>query len=117
LSKKQQPAVSDLRVRDITDARASVREVPVRSIAPAVIFVCEVDAPVRMVVNASSHGERASLLAWLRTNPDAHQLATAYSNSRTTYAGDDEDLEMVARGRAHEELLRRGEVLPIERGV
>jgi hypothetical protein len=108
---------SSLQVRDIVEAAPSVRETTVRSIGPAAVFVVEQDARVRMVVSALSRSERASLLAWLRTNLDARPFAVAYSDARTNFSGTDEALDQVLREVDYEQLLERGEPLRIGRGV
>jgi len=107
------PPVTDLKVDSVLRAKPAVRETAVRTIAPAAIFVVEVDGPIRLVTNTLSRGESAALLSWMRSNPDACQFAAAYSDARTELEGG-EDFASVERELAHERLLERGVPLPIE---
>jgi hypothetical protein len=96
---------TSLQVRDILDSRPYIRETRVRTIAPAIVFVLEQEAPIRMLSTALSTGEWRALLAWIRSNPEARQFADAYSDARTMVDGTGEDFEAVDRERRHERRL------------
>lgn len=103
---KQAP---DLFVSDVLAAPPLVRQVAVRTIAPAFILVCEVDAPLRFVSSASNRAEAEALHHWLSTSPDGLALCRVWSDSRANVDGG-EDLEVVAREQAHSARLKSAPV-------
>jgi hypothetical protein len=105
---------STLRVRDVLSAAPAVRELWVRTVGPAVVFVIEQEAPVRMLSNTLSDSEMRAILAWIRSSEDAQQFAAAYSDCRTQLEGG-EDVEAVKREHRHQERLERGEPLRVGR--
>ncbi len=103
---KRVPTTS-LHVSDILNAPASCREIPVRSVGPAVVIVLEVDSPPRILSHAYSDAEFRSLTSWLSSDEQANHVICAYSDTRATEEGI-EDFARCERERKHEERLGVG---------
>lgn len=78
----------------------------VRSIAPAVVIVVELDAPIRLETLASSEAEFRALQEWCRSNPIANHVLTSFYEARDAQNDGFSDREGV-----HAERLRQGATL------
>jgi hypothetical protein len=96
---------ADIRVNDILAVRPLVRETIVRTVGPCLVFIVELEAPVRVLSHTYSDQEARALLTWARSNPDTAGILAAYSDTLTTSDGY-EDLQAVERERRHEERIQ-----------
>src|SRR5581483_4240824 len=93
---------TDLHVSDVLAAPAVyAHSTEVRTIAPALVFVVERDAPLRMELLASTHGEATSVQELVRNDPVAAEFVDIYFGERADggFLREDRHAERLDSGR------------------
>jgi hypothetical protein len=100
-----------LKVQDVLSAPAEFAHArQVRAIAPAIVLVLELEAPLRAEFIASSESEFAALVAEIGCNPSWRELLNVYFSAKATEEGT-QDPSLWEREDAHHDRLRAGRSL------
>src|SRR5690349_18490208 len=87
---KRPVPTSDLRVSDVINAAPAVRELTVRTVAPALVIVLEAEAPPRMLHSEWSDAEFKALLAAISNDPASRTMLSVYFADRADESGDED---------------------------
>jgi len=102
--RRHYPPTTSLTPDQVVNAPIEYRSFEVRTVGPAIVFVAERDAPLRMEVLSTTHAEQEALREFLHREPRVAELLDTYFH----YG----EGELFAREDAHADRLRAGRPLP-----
>jgi hypothetical protein len=85
-SKRRYVPTTNLTADQIVNAPVEYRSLEIRTVAPALVFVIEKDAPPRMEMIADTHGEALVVQELVRADPVAGEFVDIYFGEKA--AGD-----------------------------
>lgn len=83
---------------DVLDTPAAVRSMEVRTVAPAIVLVAEIGAPLRLEVIGGTHGEAAALRTMIETDERVSFLMDIYRCERDDFGREEEHASRLSAG-------------------